>query len=728
MFRPAPPRDLRALPDHFRFVDIEVDIPAVRVTRASTPLALEPKAFDLLLLLSANRDRVVEKDEIIERLWRDVGVTDNALTRVVAHLRRDLGDEADRARYIETVRTRGYRFLPELEPLRRAPPMAAIPPRRRRLVALSAAIALATAVIALIGLHALRKPAAVPPTASDARRFAVQMTFAPGYDGEPSFSPDGQSIAYTSERDGALEIFIRRLDGGPELQITHGGGSVDPAFSPDGRWIAFHSRTRGGLWLVSSLGGEPRQLTESGSQPAWSPDGRQIAFRSQGGWAVGPELWPGAHGSVIAVVDVSSGHTRQLTTMARPPAGQGSPAWLPDGRAIVFAAGDFDRQGIYVVGADDGVVETMVESPGNASDKFEVWRDPVPLPDGTAILAVRSTRGDSIERLALPARRREPVAVMPLLPLGTCGLAASPDGRRLAYALTSVEGRIEMLPVDDQGHRAGSPRTIAHNPTLRLPNPRFSPDGQWIVCRRFHPGAAIDNLAVNVETGAIREIAPSTGGGAGWGRWWASPTEVQLGGVRVDIVTGRRREIGDLPGYASIADRYHPLVNSLQLSPDGSCLLFAAAVGRAQELFSWPLGQENAVQVTRLGRIADYPVWSRDGTRIVAQVADVGAEAHELWVLAADGANPRQLPTAPGRSWTGSFSPTGATVTYAALRGAQWDVAVAGPDLPERLFGLGVSEAAYVRYPDWSPLGDQIAYEHTAVKGEVWVVPFAPQR
>ncbi len=725
MFRPAPPRDGRALPDHFRFGDVEVDVPAVRVVRAGSLLALEPKAFDVLLLLSANRDRVVEKDEIIERLWHDAGVSDNALTRVVAHLRRELGDEADEARYIETVRTRGYRFLPDLEPLVHAPRVVATPRRRWVIAALGAAVVVA-AVIAVFGLYARRKPPAVVPATTGVRLRPVQFTFSPGYDGDPSFSPDGQAIAYTSEREGKLEIFIRRLDDVSELQVTHNGGNVEPAFSPDGRWIAFHSRSRGGLWLVSSLGGEPRQLTESGSQPAWSPDGRQIAFRSQGTWAVGPELWPGVHGSVVAVVDVASGTVRNLTTPVRPPAGQGSPAWLPDGRAIVFAAGDSDRQGVYLVTADSGAVETIFESPFKASDRLELWRNPVPLPDGTAVLAIRASGSDSIERLSLAGDRRKPATLVPLLPGVACGLAVSPDGTRLAFAETSVEGRIETVPVDNQGHREGSPRTVVHHPTLRLNHPSFSPDGRWLICGRAHPGSLYDSLLVEMATGRVRELTTSAGWAGAW--WWASPTEVVFGGLRVDLVSGRRREAGRLPGYLRMAERYHPLGNSLALSPDGSHLLFAAPVGRSQELFVWRVGGQDAVQITRLGRIVDYPAWSRDGTRIVAQVADEGAEAHELWVMGADGANPRRLPTGPGRSWAGSFSPSGALVTYAALRGSRWDIAVAGPGVPERLLGLGISEAAYVRWPTWSPLGHEIAYEDTARKSDIWLMRLAAPR
>ncbi len=725
MFRPAPPRDLRALPDRFRFGDVEVDVPAVRVTRAGSPLALEPKSFDVLLLLAANRGRVVEKDEIVERVWRDVGVTDNALTRVIAHLRRDLGDEATEARYIETARTRGYRFLPDIEPIGERPPVAWAP-RRRWILAACGAAAVVTAVIIFSGLHARRRPPVNALATTGVQLPPVQLTFSGGYNGDPSFSPDGEVVACTSERDGKLDIFIRRLEDGSELQVTHGGGNVEPAFSPDGRWIAFHSRSRGGLWLVSSLGGEPRQLTDSGSEPAWSPGGRQIAFQTDETWTVGEDLWPGSHGSVVAVVDVKSGQVRRLTTPGSSPVGQGSPAWMPDGRAVVFAAGDYRQQGIYLVSGDGGNVETLVES-SVAKRSFQRWRNPVPLPDGTGVLAIRTAGYDSIQRLPLPPGRGETVALVPLAPLGTTHLTLSPDGSRLAFAVVSLESRIEAAPVDDQGHSNGPPRTLAYDRAVRLGRPTFSPDGRWLVWNRQRPGGRPDFLVAEMSTGEVRELGAG-GTWSGWGRWWASPTEIVLGGLRVDVVSGRRRELGGLPGWAGITDRYHPNLIPSCLSPDGSRVLFAAEVGTAEEIFVWRVGAEDAVQVTRFGRIAAFPVWSRDGARILTEVWDAGAKANELWVMDADGAKPRRLRTAPGQSWLESYFSTGALVAFAALRGAQWDIAVAGPDTPERLLGLGVSEAGYLRCVVWSPVGREVAYERTTARGNIWTLRLTAKR
>ncbi len=109
----------------YRWDDFVIDLDSFRLERAGVPLSLEPKAFNLLVMLIERPGHVFTKQEIFERLWPNTAVTDHALTRVVAQLRRVLGDEARDGRYIETVPTRGYRWLPHVEAIA---PAAAVAP------------------------------------------------------------------------------------------------------------------------------------------------------------------------------------------------------------------------------------------------------------------------------------------------------------------------------------------------------------------------------------------------------------------------------------------------------------------------------------------------------------------------------------------------------------------------------------------------------------------------
>lgn len=110
--------EVRALT--YRFDDARVDLKTFRVFKAGRALPMEPKVFEVLVFLIEHRGRVVEKDEILRAIWKEAFVTQNALTRVIAQLRKALGDDPKEARYIRTVQTRGYQFIPEVRSSRAA--------------------------------------------------------------------------------------------------------------------------------------------------------------------------------------------------------------------------------------------------------------------------------------------------------------------------------------------------------------------------------------------------------------------------------------------------------------------------------------------------------------------------------------------------------------------------------------------------------------------------------
>ncbi|HEV8247333.1 MAG TPA: AAA family ATPase, partial [Polyangiaceae bacterium] len=88
--------------------------------RGGVRIAVQPKALDLLLYLLRQRERVVTRQELMQQVWGGVKVQDNTLAQTVTALRRALDDEAT-SRVVETVRTRGYRFIAELKELKRTP-------------------------------------------------------------------------------------------------------------------------------------------------------------------------------------------------------------------------------------------------------------------------------------------------------------------------------------------------------------------------------------------------------------------------------------------------------------------------------------------------------------------------------------------------------------------------------------------------------------------------------
>src|SRR5262245_33266071 len=99
----------------FLFDDVRVEPANFQVFKAGNALQLEPKTLSLLIFLIENRGRLVEKDEILNTVWNGAFVTENALAREIAKLRKILSDDPKAARYIQTVHTRGYRFIAEVK-------------------------------------------------------------------------------------------------------------------------------------------------------------------------------------------------------------------------------------------------------------------------------------------------------------------------------------------------------------------------------------------------------------------------------------------------------------------------------------------------------------------------------------------------------------------------------------------------------------------------------------
>ena len=131
------------------FDDFLVDPETWKLSRDGQEIHLEPLVLELLIYLIANRERLVTRVELMDTVWGDTVISESALTKAVARLRQALGDDSATHRYVETVRSRGYRFIATVEEMERpdAPSRKAPTNSSRR-----GAIAGAAAVIVLIAL------------------------------------------------------------------------------------------------------------------------------------------------------------------------------------------------------------------------------------------------------------------------------------------------------------------------------------------------------------------------------------------------------------------------------------------------------------------------------------------------------------------------------------------------------------------------------------------------
>lgn len=97
--------------DSYRFDAWHLDAADRRLSRDGTPVDVNTRYLDALVLLVRENGRLVTKDRFLDEVWRGVPVTDEALTQCIKTLRRVLGDDAQRPRFIETVPKHGYRFV-----------------------------------------------------------------------------------------------------------------------------------------------------------------------------------------------------------------------------------------------------------------------------------------------------------------------------------------------------------------------------------------------------------------------------------------------------------------------------------------------------------------------------------------------------------------------------------------------------------------------------------------
>src|SRR5215510_4116832 len=116
--------------------------------------------------------------------------------------------------------------------------------------------------------------------AQPAIRTLSRFTFDPGLQSEPTWSPNNDFIAYSSDRGGNFGIWVQPISGGNPIQVTQPPAyDWQPDWSPDGTQIVFRSeREGGGLFVVPAFGGRERKISSFGFHPQWSPDGRKVLF------------------------------------------------------------------------------------------------------------------------------------------------------------------------------------------------------------------------------------------------------------------------------------------------------------------------------------------------------------------------------------------------------------------------------------------------------------------
>lgn len=711
---------------NYRFGDVEVEAAGREVRKGGERVALEPKALDVLLLLLAEAGKVVEKRRLLREVWADVHVTDSSLARAVTQVRRALGDDIRTPRFIETVPTRGYRFIGQLANGAAEAPVQppALPPVRRQ--AWSPLLGGGLAVVALAvggwAWHVARSQAAPSDLGSlllaSVSQTAMQVTTSRGLDVDPALSPDGNAIAYASDGSGSLEILVRpRAGNGNVRAITDNqGDNVEPAWSPDGQWVAFHSRRFGGIWVAPSAGGPVRQVVIDGASPTWSPDGAWIAYQTAGE----ADVLGGAGGSAstLALVNVSTGEVRSLTRPGDPPGTHGNPVWVPGHQTIVFVAVRVPAAEVWQVTRDG---RTTRLGGCHATCRPFAFRHG----GRTWVGAVRGAKAGQLWLAPVGDDGVVESAHASLTPLprtqAVSDVSLSADGRYVAF--TNAERTSEAWSLDLPGGdplRASAPRVLLGERRPRYSEFAFSPDGTRLAYTTSRLGDRPEPWVLDIGSGVSRPL-----GAVGFVKGWAPggrdlalvgtdhPLEIQ----RLDMVTGRTSPLLAFGTWTNQADSARR-VFTLRLSPDFRRYFFTGSDDARSGVWLGSVDGRAAPFLVAGG--ASFGAWSSSGRQLAVQ--HQRGWRSSVAVAREDGGALRPLVTDADHAWPNGWSPDDRYIVYAAMRAGRWAIEVVEV-ASGRVVPLTSPGAAgeYVRWPVWSPRADRVVYERGYWTGNVWV-------
>ena len=228
------------------------------------PVPLTSKAFDTLVLLIANRDRVVTKDELLRSVWPDVVVEEGNLTQQIFLLRKALGETAQQPRYIVTVPSHGYRFTARVKEISGEVAAPETAPRRSRF-GWAGLAALGLVVVLGMGLGYLwrRDRAGLPLDLSKARVTKVTES---GKATDSAISPDGRYVAYIENDGDEFSVWVKQIATGEDPgRPAPVAGADEPEFQPGWRLHLLHAQ-RAFAWGSGPLPG-PRPRRRRDARP-----------------------------------------------------------------------------------------------------------------------------------------------------------------------------------------------------------------------------------------------------------------------------------------------------------------------------------------------------------------------------------------------------------------------------------------------------------------------------
>jgi TolB protein len=378
------------------------------------------------------------------------------------------------------------------------------------------------------------------------------------------------------------------------------------------------------------------------------------------------------------------------------------PTFAPDGEHIFFS----NRIDIWSVSLSDLSLRSYPQ-PGTALD-------PVVSHDGNTVYYMASIRGDFwLCSLRLDVEKSEQQTLFNL-PAGH--LEMSPDGKRFAMSLYDSSSNLWSVPLDPTTDQpTGPPTRLTEETNQRNTLPSYSPDGETVVFNRFSRGTKGSIWAISPDGTNQREIYSQPGVNVRFPQWTLDGRSlyVQSAG-RFHLLNLETRR---LERYAAPFGR-----DWLQwdLSPDGKRIAFSREIDAVTNIWVVDAEGGDEKQITFDPEYAAFPEWSPDSEQIAFELSR-GGHIY-LAIVSSSGGEIRQLTFEPEHSWQWGWSPDRSKIAFAGSRSGVWNIwwVSLSEDSMKQLTEHEGNRGTFVRYPTWSPKGDQIVYERTESTADIW--------
>ncbi len=583
--------------------------------------------MELLIFLVQRRGELVSREEIAGHLWRkDVFVdVDQSINTAVRKIRMALRDDPEKPQFLETVVGKGYRFAapvickngdsnPHVEPP--PPPVqvisgpAVLPTQERVLSIRLRLLLVGVAVLLAVGASLwLTRTEYFWQDPMAAARFQTVTEFE-GVEQAAAVSRDGQFVAFLSDRDGQMDVWVTQVGSGQFHNLTHGSQTelVNPSirtlgFSPDGSLVTFWVRRKNAasegdisVWAVPTLGGQPRTYLEGAAEFDWSHDGSRLAYHTPG------------PGDPLFVLD--GGQQAKARLIFTAPAGIHAhfQLWSPDDAFIYFVQGALpDKLDIWRIPPSGGAPERITSHVGRVSY-------PVFLDRHTLMYLLSDSDGKGPWLYSMDVERRIPHRVSSGLDQYT-SLATDATSRRLVATLATPMKTLWRLWTADSTAQALAPARIPLTTDTAF-SPRLGP-----------------NFFLYVSATSTSESIWKLAGGVATELWSGQGAQV-VGGPAIapdgNHIAFSARQHGQTFLYVMQVDGANARIvtDALDLqgapawAPDGQSVTSAANDQGIAHLFRVPIdGRPPTVFVQEY---SVDPAWAPDGRFVVYSGADIG--------------------------------------------------------------------------------------------------------